>query len=364
MFVSLKKATINGIHMREIIDDIKNWHQQGKSIALATVIDSNHSAPRGIGAKMAISSDGEMSGSVSAGCVEGAVVAEALQVLKSGLPRRLHYGIADEQAWDVGLTCGGNVDVFVEPFYIDQLVDRFTEIEALIENEAHIIMATILDGSFSGKRMILKPDGTSEGSSGNAAFDEKITDEAANIWGEYRSLIKPVQMGEEQIEVFYDAYLPAERIVIVGAAHIAIHLVHFANQMGFHTIVVDPRAAFVTRERFPHVDELHKGWPQDILPVLQPNASTYLVVVSHDAKIDIPALDMGLKYPFRYVGLLGSKSTQADRQAGLQKLGYNVNEISQIYGPIGIRIGSRLPDEIALSIMAEIVAVRRGKGKS
>lgn len=350
--------------MREIVEDIGIWHQQGKSIALATVIDANHSAPRGIGAKMAISSDGEMSGSVSAGCVEGAVLAEALQVLKTGQPKRLHYGIADEQAWGVGLTCGGNVDVFVEPFYIENSVDRFTEIAALIESDAHFLVATILDGPFSGKKVLFKPNGANVGSSGNAEFDGKIGEEAANIWDEYHSLIKPIQMGEEEVEVFFDAYLPAERIVIVGAAHIAIHLVQFAKQMGFRTIVVDPRAAFVTRERFPYVDELHKGWPQDVLPALQPNASTYLVVLSHDAKIDVPALDMGLKYPFRYVGLLGSKLTQADRQAGLQKLGYNDNEIRQIYGPIGIRIGSRLPDEIALSIMAEIVAVRRGKEKS
>ena len=352
-----------GVNMREVIEDIKNWQNQGKSIALATVIDANHSAPRGIGAKMAISSDGEMSGSVSAGCVEGAVVDEALKVLKNGLPKQLHYGIADEQAWDVGLTCGGNVDVYVEPFLMQGSDGLFPKIITLLERREHFMLATVIDGRFAGKKVLFKSDDLQSDLYPNSGIDGKITETAASFWGEYRSELKTIQVENEAVQVFFDSFLPPDRVIVVGAAHIAIHLTHFAKQMGFRTIVIDPRAAFATQDRFPHVDELHKGWPQDVLATLNPDASTYLVVVSHDAKIDVPALDMGLKYPFRYVGLLGSKSTQADRQAGLRNLGYNDTELDKIYGPIGIRIGSRLPDEIALSIMAEIIAVRRGKGK-
>ena len=349
--------------MRELIADIKNWQNQGKTVALATVIDANHSAPRGVGAKMAISSDGEMSGSVSAGCVEGAVVTEALQVLRNGRPKRLHYGIADEEAWDVGLTCGGNVDVYVEPLIMEGVENIFSEIMPLIEGKEHFMLATVINGRFAGNKLVIKPNGLITGYSGDSKLDANISDIASDFWNEYCSEIKSIQLEKDWIEVFFDSFLPPERIIIVGAAHIAIHLVYMAKQMGFYTIVIDPRAAFATHERFPHVDELHKGWPQDVIPTLNPDASTYLVVVSHDAKIDVPALDAGLKYPFRYIGLLGSKSTQADRQAGLRNIGYNDKDLKKVYGPIGIRIGSRLPDEIALSIMAEIIAVRRGKGK-
>jgi xanthine dehydrogenase accessory factor len=349
--------------MREIINDIEKWHKQGKSIALATVIDANHSAPRGVGAKMVVSSEGEISGSVSAGCVEGAVVEQALEVLKTGQPVRLHYGIADEQAWDVGLTCGGNVDVYVERIFQPSTVDLVSGLLALVKQHKHFMTATVIDGLHAGRKITFLADDVLHGSTGNLDLDEEIASLAKPFFQEYRSALKILHVQTERIQVFFDVELPPERVMIIGATHIAIHLVHLAKQLGFKTIVIDPRAAFATPERFPHVDELYKGWPQDVIPGLLPDASSYLVVVSHDAKIDVPALDMGLKYPFRYIGLLGSKATQSDRQAGLRKLGYNDNEINKIYGPIGIRIGSRLPDEIALSILAEIIAVRRGKGK-
>ncbi|MBI9049783.1 MAG: XdhC family protein [Anaerolineaceae bacterium] len=347
--------------MRELLSDIENWTRQGKKIVLATVIDANHSAPRGIGAKMAISSDGEMSGSVSAGCVEGAVVEEALQVIRSGIPKRLHYGIADEQAWDVGLTCGGNIDVYVELMCSNEALNNFPEILTLSETEQYFVTATIVEGTYAGKKLLFLPGGEIKGSTGNKQTDTDIAQTAYEIWQLHRSALKTVKSGDESLVVFFDAQLPGERVIIIGAAHIAIHLVNLAKQMNFHTIVIDPRAAFATKERFPYVDELYKQWPQETIPGLRPDASTYLVILSHDAKIDIPALDMGLKLPFRYIGLLGSRATQSDRRAGLTELGYNDKEMERIHGPIGVPIGSRLPDEIALSIMAEIVAVKRGK---
>jgi xanthine dehydrogenase accessory factor len=350
--------------MRELIPVIETWIAQNKQIALATVIDVFHSAPRGVGAKMIISSNGEMSGSVSAGCVEGAVVAEALQVIKSGKPKKLHYGIADEQAWDVGLTCGGNIDIYLEPLQItasDAAPSLFEEIREMIQSGKMFGVATVMEGEFIGKKIMLFPNGTSKGSTGNQTLDEGISLLGNTLWGKYRSELMPVMLQETSVKVFFDIFLPKERMIIIGAAHIAIHLVSMAKEMGFHTIVIDPRAAFANRERFPHVDELYQRWPQDILPELNPDASTYLVVLSHDAKIDIPALDMGLKYPFRYIGLLGSRPTQENRKAGLREMGYNEDQLNCIHGPIGIAIGSRLPDEIAVSILAEIVAVRRGK---
>jgi xanthine dehydrogenase accessory factor len=350
--------------MREILSDIETWKAQGKQVALATVIDVFHSAPRGIGAKMAISSDGEMSGSVSAGCVEGAVVEEALQVMKSGKTRKLHYGVADEQAWDVGLTCGGKIDIFVEPLVGSILEEKIALDQQIcasaLAGDAFAV-ATVLEGKEIGKKMILFPDGTVNGSTGNHNLDEAILGQRTSLWSKYRSELVPVMAGELPIAVFFDRYMPQERLMIVGAAHIAIHLVHMAKEVGFHTIVIDPRASFANRDRFPHADELYKDWPQEIIPGLAPDSSTYLVILSHDAKIDLPALDIGLRNPFRYIGLLGSRYTQEDRKEGLRKMGYNEEQLACIHGPIGIAIGSRTPDEIAVSILAELIAVRRGK---
>ena len=350
--------------MREALSAIENWTKQNKQVALATVVDVFHSAPRGVGAKMVISSSGEMDGSVSAGCVEGAVVEEALQVMQTGKPKRLHYGVADEQAWDVGLTCGGNIDIFVEPFPLSEESRQkalYQQVRSDILAGTLFAAATVLEGEAIGKRIVLYPNGTSAGSTGDPTLDESIIQVGQTLWGKYRSEIMPVMQGQTPVQVFFDIYMPKERLMIIGAAHIGIHLVTLAKELGFHTIVIDPRAAFATKDRFPHVDELYKGWPQDILPTLHPDPSAYLIVLTHDAKIDVPALDIGLKYPFRYIGLLGSRFTQEDRKNGLRALEYSDEDLNCIHGPIGMPIGSRTPEEIAVSILAEIIAIRRGK---
>ena len=350
--------------MREVIAAVEAWATQNKKMALATVVDVFHSAPRGVGAKMVITSTGEMNGSVSAGCVEGAVVEEALQVIQSGRPKRLHYGVADEQAWEVGLTCGGNIDIFVEPLNLQSDTEEneiYSQIRDQITAGTMFAAATVLEGAYIGNRIILYPGGRTTGSTGHQQLDEGIIQLGQTLWGKYRSEMMPVMLGNEPVQVFFDIFMPQERLMIIGAAHIGIHLVSLAKELGFHTIVIDPRSSFATKERFPHVDELHIGWPQDILPSLKPDPSAYLVILTHDAKIDVPALDVGLKYPFRYIGLLGSRFTQEDRKNSLRELGYTEEQMNCIHGPIGIPIGSRTPDEIAVSILAELIAVRRGK---
>jgi xanthine dehydrogenase accessory factor len=343
--------------MREILPHITTWTAEHKKIAIATVIDVFNSAPRGIGSKMVVSSDGEMFGSVSAGCVEGAVVEEALQVIKSGKAKRLHYGIEDTQAWGVGLICGGKIDIFVESLEKDDLVP---EIQKAVQAGNSFLVATVLEGTYLGKKIILYPEGEHNGTTGNSNLDKTIVDLGNTLWGKYRSELNAVTLAEASVSVFFDLYMPPDRMVIVGATHIAMHLVVMAREMGFHTIVIDPRAAFIDRNRFPQVDEIFKAWPQEIIPGLKPGPSTYLVILTHDAKLDLPALEMGLSHPFRYIGLLGSRPTQQDRKTELLKMGYNEDQLNCIHGPIGIYIGSRLPDEIAVSILAEIIAVRRG----
>ncbi len=349
--------------MREILPHINTWATQQKKIAIATVIDVFNSAPRGIGSKMVVSSDGEMFGSVSAGCVEGAVVEEALQVIKTGKPKRLHYGIEDTQAWGVGLICGGKIDLFVESLQSppDGEMDNFIpKIQKSVEAGKSFLVATVLEGEYLGKKLILYPEGGLNGTTGNATLDKMIVDLGNTLWGKYRSQLTTVTLVDESVAVFFDLYMPPDRMVIVGATHIAMHLVVMAKEMGFHTIVIDPRATFIDRNRFPQVDELFKAWPQEIIPGLKPGPSTYLVILTHDAKLDLPALEMGLTHSFRYIGLLGSRPTQQDRKTALLKMGYNEDQLNEIHGPIGMYIGSRLPEEIAVSILAEIIAVRRG----
>jgi len=222
------------------------------------------------------------------------------------------------------------------------------------------MLATVLEGEYIGKKILLYASGEHCGSTGYSALDEALLQSGLALIKQYRSARLTLDLNNGSAAVFFDLHMPPERLVIMGATHIAMHLVVMAREMGFRTIVIDPRAAFISEDRFPDVDEMHKAWPQDVIPGLKPDPSTYLVILTHDAKLDLPALEVGLKHPFRYIGLLGSRTTQADRKAELIKIGYNEEQLACIHGPIGVSIGSRLPDEIAVSILAEIIAVRRG----
>ena len=343
--------------MHELIKDIERWFSQDKRVALATVTRTWGSSPRGVGSKMAISQDGEMSGSVSGGCVEGAVVEEALSALATGGRRHLHYGVADETAWEVGLACGGKIDINVTP--LDRSV--FEQMSRLTKNGAAFLRVLGGDGAsfLPGVEMLLSQERA--WGSLHPRFDIAIANLAQPYLKQSQSEhINWTSEEGESAELFLDIHKPLETLVMIGGVHISIALAHLANTLGYRTVIIDPRRAFGHEDRFQHVDQLLTTWPQEAFETLEIDAGTAVTMLTHDPKIDDPALQHVLRSEAFYIGALGSKKTQADRRTRLLETGFTQSEIERIHGPIGFNLGGRTPEEIALAIMAEIVAVKHG----
>ena len=343
--------------MREILQTMRDWIDQDKAVALATVVEIYGSAPRGLGAKMAVNQDSQMTGSVSGGCVEGAVVSEAMQVLKSGTPKLLHYGVTQDQAISVGLACGGTIEVWVERL----TPQAFAQLEHDLLKDRLAIIATILNGEHIGEQIYAYPDGNNDGYFSDEILKKLVVAELPKIFRQQQSQRRQFQLDGEFLDVFFDVLAPSPKLIIVGAVHIAIPLVQYAKILGFHTTVVDPRKAFGNTERFPHVDQLVQDWPQEFLATYPWDQGTYVVVVSHDDKLDVPALEIACKNEARYIGALGSKKTFANHVRDLKEAGLSEGQINRIHSPIGVDIAARGPEEIALAIITEIVAVRNGK---
>jgi len=339
--------------MRDVLDDIEKWRAEGRRVALATVVETWGSAPRTVGGKMAVSDDRRIAGSVSGGCVEGAVVEAAGEVLASGTPRLLKFGVADDTAWSVGLACGGAIEVFVEPL----AEATFGFVRDAMRTEQSVAVTTVIQGAEGavGRKVAIAADGTTAGDLG-----DPIDRETRNALSDGRS--RRVTIGED--ELFVDVLRPSARLVIVGGVHIAVALVPLAKRMGFRTVVVDPRTPFGSPARFPEADEIVSEWPDAALAKLRLNAGTAVAVLAHDPKLDDPALIAALASPAFYVGALGSTRTQEKRRARLRKAGVSEDALARLYAPIGLDIGGRSPEEIALSILAQIVAARHGRANA
>lgn len=338
--------------MKEVLSDIDQWRAEADApIALATVIETWGSAPRKVGAKMAVRPDGAMVGSVSGGCVEGAVVEAATKTLAHGRPQLLEFGVADETAWEVGLACGGQIKVWVEP--LDTAVYPF--IRQLITNEQAGACVTILTGpgELVGRKMAFDADGRSVGNLGVKALEE-----AARAAVLQTSHSRRVQLSED-IEAFVDVYRPAPTLVMVGGVHIAVALTSMAKTLGYRTVVVDPRRAFGSQARFPHVDKLIQDWPEQAFSQIKLTGDTAVALLTHDPKIDDPALHVVLKSGAFYIGALGSRRTHAKRKQRLSDHGFDAAAIDRIHAPIGLDIGADNPEEIALAVMAEVVKAYR-----
>jgi len=344
--------------MQEVLTDLRRWLEDGKRAALGTVVKVWGSAPRQSGSKLVVSSAGDISGSVSNGCVEGAVIEEAREVMQSGTPRLLHFGVTNEEAWAVGLTCGGEIEVLVEPVVDDE---AWQQLVRSIEAEEPVVTARFLGKSDGVRQLVVRPDGSTAGSLGSEHMDAAATSRGQELLADMTSVRTVVEAGGESADLFFDVTAPQPRLVLIGAGHVAIPLVAMANAMGFHTIVVDPRTAFAAPERFRHADELIPEWPQEALARVPITRNTCVAVLSHDLKLDVPALEIVLRSPARYVGALGSKRTHAKRIAALEEKGLSDGEIARIHAPIGLDLGGRKPEEIALSILAQIVADGHGK---
>ncbi len=341
--------------MYDVLDTVEKWLGEGKPVALATVTSTWGSSPRQAGAKMAVTPDLDMAGSVSGGCVETAVMEEALASLEDGKPRLLHYGVSDDSAWQVGLACGGKVSVYVEP------LDRAwwkAATDAARRNRLAVTV-TVIDGPAAGQKVMAGPE--HEIAYRCLTLDpaqrtvlERVAQQALT---ERR---KPAGITEGDLELFVDVQRPEPRLVIIGGAHVAQALCRLAQVMGFEAIVIDPRSAFATPERFPAVRMLSHQYPDKVLPELHLDAETYVAVLTHDPKIDDPALRVALASPAPYVGVMSSARSHRLRVERLTRAGVTPEQIARIHTPIGLALGAQTPEEIALSVMAQIVAVRNG----
>jgi len=343
--------------MREALKALQAWTQAGQPAALATVVRTWGSAPRRPGAKMAVSQAGEMAGSVSGGCVEAAVVEEALRTLQSGARTLLHFEVQDEAAWEVGLTCGGRLEVFVEPVGSADVV--FQALGEAIDGAESAVRALVVRGpeEMLGQSALIWPDGEVLGvlePSLAEGLRVHLRDSAGS--GSAESWTHAHPGGE--VEVFLDPVLPPATLVIVGAVHIAMALTRLAKVLGFRVVVIDPRRRFATSERFPEADALLTKWPDEGLRGAGLNLSTAVAVLTHDPKLDDPALLVALRSPAGYVGALGSRRTHARRRSRLLEAGLKEEELDRLHAPIGLDLGGGSPEEIALSILAEIVATR------
>lgn len=341
--------------MQEVIQDIDNWLADSAQVALATVVQTWGSAPRKVGAKMALTPDGAISGSVSGGCVEGAVFEEGTAALEGSKAKLLHYGVADETAWDVGLACGGTIEVFVQPLHT--AVYQFTK--KLIEQDKAGAAITVIQGDddLLGNQLALARDGDRVGTLGSDELDQLAS--AAERPLQYPSR---VQLTDE-VEIFIDTVRPAPTLVMVGGVHIAVGLAHMAKLLGYRTVVIDPRRAFGSEARFPHVDQLIQKWPEKAFKEVALTQETAVALLTHDPKIDDPALKVVLDQPVFYIGALGSNNTHKKRVGRLQEMGFGEEKIGRIHGPIGLSIGASTPEEIALSVMAEVVKARASSEK-
>jgi xanthine dehydrogenase accessory factor len=344
----------------ENLQKILEWQSEGKQTALSTVVWKQGSALRSVGAKMAISSDMEMSGSVSGGCVEGAVVQEALTVMESGQPVLLEYGIADETAWSVGLACGGSIKVLVQKVetgeqgnFNARVVKNMIE---LLQAEIPYSTLVTIDGKNQGEFFLLKA-GEIKAEGDPAWFDQRLLEQVRLL--EKTETSEIAKAGGQ--EIFVDVYAPQPRLIAIGAVHIALPLTQMAQITGFSTIVIDPRKAFNTAKRFPHVGQRLLKWPDEGLEEVGLNEKDYLLLLTHDDKLDLPALEKALERNVKYIGMLSSRQARDKRYLKLEEKGHTREQLQRIHAPVGLDIGARSQEEIALSILAEITAVRYGK---
>ena len=342
--------------MRDVIEKLDQWRQENEQIAVTTVVETWGSAPRPVGSKMVTTMSGGIAGSVSAGCVEGAVIQEAEQVMNSNLPHLIEFGIADETAWEVGLACGGKIKVFVEPgFSLDSI---YPEVRNNLLNGNPFVTITYLDGpsNYVNKKLLLGINGELVG---DLKFPNDMVDDLKSTAVEFLADEKSGTITlADGSRVFIESHPLPTKLIIVGAVHLAEPLIAIANTTGFDTLLIDPREAFATEERFPDVGELIQEWPQEALKNLILDSSAYVVVLTHDPKLDDPALQIALTSEARYIGALGSRRTNQKRIERLRNFGISEAQLSRLHAPIGIDLGGRSSSEIAVSIMAEIINVR------
>jgi len=359
--------------MRDLLPTIEAWQADGVDIARAVVVRTFGSSPLREGATMLLASDGRIAGSVSGGCVEGVTVEHMTAASASGLERVVRFGISDAQAWDVGLACGGSIDVLVSPRIPEAVLAAARAAwaaSAADRSAGWAVVTRLADGSpgaDSGASqlgpaappvppLVVTRDGRLDGPLGSTEADSALVAEALATLE--RGVSATVELSG--VAHFIEVFPVRPRLVMVGGVPVAMVLARLARELGYETVVIDGRAAFATRERFPDVDRLVLGWPDEVADEIGLGPADAVAVLSHDPKFDEPAIADALRRGCRYVGAIGSRRTQRARRERLQGQGLGKDELSRLRGPIGLDLGGREPAEVALAIMAEVVAARHG----
>ncbi len=360
--------------MRDVLDELMGWWRAGETVGVGTVVATFRSAPRPAGASMLLGPGGEAVGSVSGGCVEGAVYELSQEVLEGGTPVLQRYGVSDDDAFAVGLTCGGILDVFVEP--ISQ--QTFPELGAVADDVAAgrpVAVATVIehpDPAWLGARLVVRPEDSEEaptGTLGSPRADGAVTDDARGLLAAGRTeTLTYGPDGErrgEGMRVFVSAFAPRPRMLVFGAIDFAAAVAHVGSFLGYRVTVCDARPVFATTSRFPAADEVVVEWPHRYLAgELEEgriDGRTVVCVLTHDPKFDVPVLEVALRLPeVAYVGAMGSRRTHEDRLERLREAGLTDADLARLSSPIGLDLGARTPEETAVSIAAEIVALQWG----
>ncbi len=349
--------------MRDVIDELVRWWDEGVPVGLATVTDTRQSAPRDPGAAMAVTGGGEVVGSVSGGCLEGAVFELAQEVLATGEAASATYGISDEEAFSVGLTCGGELDVLVRPLDRER-APWFGDVAASIRDREPVAVATVLDGPEQGRSLAVWPDRVA-GSLQPDGLQVAVADDARGMLQQGVTGIRRYGSAGERrrddLAVFVSSFAPPPRMIVFGAIDFAAAVARIGSFLGFHVTVCDAREVFATPERFPAADEVVVEWPHRYLEeAADVGPRTVICVLTHDPKFDVPVLEVALRTEAAYIGAMGSRRTHEDRLERLRDAGLSEGELSRLRSPIGLDIGARTPEEVAVAVAAEIVAERWG----
>jgi len=358
--------------MRDVLDDLDRWYGQGEPVAMATVVATWRSAPRPAGATMLVGADGTAVGSVSGGCVEGAVYELAQQVVESGEPVLQRYGVSDDDAFAVGLTCGGILDIYVERIDND-LFPQFKDVVAAIRTGSPVAVVTCVQSTGDdpahrvGHRLIVYPD-RAEGTLGTQRLDDAVTDDvrgmlAAGRTGVLRYGYDGERRGDE-LTLFVASYQAPPRMIVFGAIDFAAAVARIGVFLGYKVTVCDARPVFATKRRFPDAHEVVVAWPHRYLQAeadgKRIDERTVVCVLTHDPKFDAPVLEVALRLPLAYVGAMGSRRTHDDRLARLREAGMSDDELARLASPVGLDLGARTPEETAVSVAAEIIAAQWG----
>ncbi|HSU75304.1 MAG TPA: XdhC/CoxI family protein [Terrabacter sp.] len=360
--------------MREVMPELLRWWEAGATVGVGTVVATWRSAPRPAGASMLVGPGGEAVGSVSGGCVEGAVYELASEVVADGTPVLQRYGVSDDDAYAVGLTCGGILDVFVERVSRTTF-PRLGEVAEDVEAGRPVAVATVIDHpdpARLGRRLVVRPEGADlgdSGSLGSSRADDAVTDDARGLLAAGRTeTLTYGPDGErrgEGMRVFVSSFAPRPRMLVFGAIDFAAAVAHMGHFLGYEVTVCDARPVFATASRFPSADEVVVQWPHRYLEAQRDagriDGRTVVCVLTHDPKFDVPVLEVALRLPeVAFVGAMGSRRTHEDRLARLRDAGLTHDELQRLSSPVGLDLGARTPEETAVSIAAEIVALQWG----